>query len=251
MKWRGGILLLALLLSVAIQAEENDTIVVLADTVPVVKEVPKPVVQKPRNKDGTRIYADTAIYQGMNVKLDLATTILEASLSKGKVLSFEGAVNVRLKRRFYPTLELGYARAEASAEGGLHRGAGGFFRAGLDINALMKHPERLNALMVGVRVGTSLQDYDLVGVKIYDPYWSKGLHRMDFLNRFRADCWGEVVGGCQVQVWEGFQMGWYVRLKVMFTRKASGEDVLPYYIPGFGFRDDINWGLSYYIGYKF
>ncbi|MBR2265270.1 MAG: hypothetical protein IJ882_01125 [Paludibacteraceae bacterium] len=203
-----------------------------------------------RLKDGTRIYSDSVIYQGMNIKLDLATTILEAAMSKGNILSFEAAWNVRLKQRYYPTLEGGYVRANASADGGRQKGVGGFFRVGLDINGLKKHPERLNAAMVGIRVGTGLQSYDLTGVTMNDNYWSGG-KRLDFVNQFHADCWGEVVAGCQVQVWEGFQMGWYVRLKILFTRKAKDGEVLPYYIPGFGYRDDTNWGINYYIGYKF
>ncbi len=203
-----------------------------------------------RHRDGTRIYSDTAIYQGMNLKLDLANATIEAAVSKGKILSFEMAWNIRLKQRYYPTFEGGYARAETSADGGQHKGEGGFFRVGLDINGLKKHPERLNALLVGIRIGTGMQGYDLTNVAINSPYW-EGNRKMDFYNQFHADCWGEVVAGCQVQVWEGLQMGWYVRLKILFTRKASDEKVMPYYIPGFGYRDDTNWGFNYYIGYKF
>ncbi len=90
-------------------------VMVLADTI---VEVDAPAVkqdtveekgniltgQYERLKDGTRIYADTVIYQGMNLKLDLATTILEAAISKGNILSFEAAWNIRLKQRYYPTL---------------------------------------------------------------------------------------------------------------------------------------------------
>ena len=231
------------------QEVAQDTTAVAQDTIAAPKPVVKPRV--PRNKDGTRIYSDTAIYQGMNLKLDIANTIMEAAISKGKILSFEAAWNIRLKQRFYPTFEAGYAQGKAAAEGGDYEGKGGFFRVGLDINGLKKHPERLNALLVGVRVGTALQEYDLSNVKVYDPYWGQGEHKMDFTNVFRADCWGEVVAGCQVQVWEGFQMGWYVRIKVMFTLDPSGENPVPYYVPGFGFRDNMNWGLNYYIGYKF
>ena len=203
-----------------------------------------------RLKDGTRIYSDSVIYQGMNLKLDLATTILEAAISKGDILSFEAAWNIRLKQRYYPTLEGGYVNAKASANGGVQEGEGGFIRVGLDINGLKKHPERLNAAMVGIRIGTGLTNYDLLGVELNDNYWDKG-KKVDFLNQFRADCWGEVVAGCQVQVWEGFQMGWYVRFKILFTRTAKEGQVMPYYIPGFGYRDETNWGVNYYIGYKF
>ena len=241
--------------------EDSAGVAILTDTIVEVEQAPvqEDTVQEKGNilsgkyerlKDGTRIYSDSVIYQGMNLKLDLATTILEAALSKGDILSFEIAWNVRLKQRYYPTLEGGYVRAKTSADGGAQNGEGGFFRVGLDINGLKKHPERLNAAMVGIRVGTALQSYDLTGVALNEKYWSHDA-RKDFLNQFHADCWGEVVAGCQVQVWEGFQMGWYVRFKILFTRTAKENEVMPYYIPGFGYRDETNWGVNYYIGYKF
>ena len=202
-----------------------------------------------RYKDGTRIYPDSAIYQGMNIKLDLANTTIEAAISKGDILSFEAAWNIRLKHRFYPTFEAGYAQANAYADGGHQDSKGGFFRVGLDINPLKKHPERLSCMLVGIRVGTALQGYDLTSVTINSTYW--GVVKRDFYNQFGADCWGEVVAGVQVQIWEGLQMGWYARMKILFTRTAKAESVMPYYIPGFGYRDESNWGFNYYIGYKF
>ena len=51
------------------------------------------------------------VYQGVNVKLDIAMPIIEAARSAGKIQDYEMAINVRLKNRFYPTLELGYALA--------------------------------------------------------------------------------------------------------------------------------------------
>lgn len=203
----------------------------------------------PRHKDGTRIYADSAIYQGMSLKADLGNTILELATSKAKVQSYEIAINWRIIQRLYPALELGYAMANAEAEGGKYNGQGGFARVGLDINGLKKHPENRNALLVGLRLGTAMQGYDLTNISLNTGYW--GDTRADYSGLFHADCWGEVVAGCQVQVWEGFQMGWYLRFKVLFTRKAKDEGVLPYYIPGFGYRDDTNWGINYYIGWAF
>lgn len=247
MRLRYLVILILVAASIAVQAQEADSTAVVTDSV--LAKMTKPKEPVARYKDGTRKYPDNAIYQGINLKLDLANTALEAGLSKGKILSFEIASNVRLKQRFYPTLELGYARGGTYADGGNHKGEGGFFRVGLDIGALKKHPERLNALLVGIRVGTALQQFDLTNVAINNDYW--GVTRKDFYNQFQADCWGEVVAGVQVQVWEGFQMGWAVRLKILFTRTAKDEKVMPYYIPGFGYRDNTNWGVNYYIGYKF
>ncbi len=202
-----------------------------------------------RKQDGTRIYGDSALYQGMSLKVDLGNTLLELGLSKAKIQSYEIAMNWRLKRRFFPTLELGYARGERSTGGVNYNGQGGFARVGLDFNGLKKHPDNPNALLVGLRIGTSVQQYDLTGVTLNSTYW--GEKKADYLKQLGTDCWGEVVAGCQVQVWEGLQMGWYLRFKILFTRTAKDNHVLPYYLPGYGYRQDTNWGINYYIGYWF
>lgn len=205
-----------------------------------------------RNKDGTRIYSDSAIYQGMNLKLELFTPILEAVRSKAKVQSYEIGMNWRLKQRYYPTLELGYAWADIAADGGHHKGQGAFARVGVDLNGLKKHPEKLNALLVGVRISTALQQFSITDVEVNNPYWEGTQpYLYSYAPRFKADVWGEVGVGAQVQVWEGFQMGWSLRMKILMTRKDKHNGPLPAYIPGFGYRDDTNWGINYYIGYHF
>ena len=195
-----------------------------------------------------REYADTAAYQGLSLKLDIAMPILELARSAGKIQSYEAAVNVRLAKRFYPTLEAGFALAERGADGGMHKGQGGFGRVGLDMAVIKKGvPE--NNLLIGLRFGGAYQKYDLTNVKIYSNYWVE--QRLNFYDQKRFDCWGEFVAGCQVQVYKGFQMGWYVRMKLLITRKAKEGEVMPYYVPGLGFRKDFNWGLNYYLAYKF
>ena len=186
------------------------------------------------------------IYNGMSLKVDLFNSVLEPARSKGAIQNYEIAMNWRLKQRFFPTLELGYAQAETTADGGKHKGLGGFARVGIGLNVSKKHVRSENVMLVGLRVGTALQQYDLIDVPLNNNYW--GTQTMDFRQQFGADCWGEVVAGCQVQVWKGLQMGWYLRFKVLFTRKAKEGGVLPCYVPGFGYRDDTNWGISYYIG---
>ncbi len=195
-----------------------------------------------------REYADTAVYQGLSLKLDLATPVMEVARSAGRIQDYELAINVRLARRWYPTIELGYALADCTADGGHHTGQGGFGRIGLDISTLKKGVAE-NCLTVGLRVGTSYQSYQLTDVVQKVDYWQTPT--LSYLNQNHWDAWGEIVAGCQVQIAKGFQMGWYVRLKVLFTRTATDGGPLPYYMPGFGFRDDTNWGINYYLGWKF
>ena len=188
------------------------------------------------------------LYQGVNVKLDIAMPIIEAARSAGKIQDYEMAVNVRLKNRFYPTLELGYALAECGADGAQHKGQGGFARLGMDL-AIVKKGETENNLLVGLRFGGAYQNYDLTNVQLQTDYWQS--NSIDFYNQNRFDCWGEIVVGCQVYLWKGLHMGWYGRVKLLFTRNVAEEQVLPYYVPGLGFRNDFNWGFNYYIGYRF
>ena len=188
------------------------------------------------------------IYQGVNVKLDIAMPIIEAARSAGRIQDYEMAINVRLKNRFYPTLELGYALAECGADGAQHKGHGGFARLGMDL-AIVKKGETENNLMIGLRFGGAYQNYDLTNVQLQTDYWQS--NSIDFYNQNRFDCWGEIVVGCQVYLWKGLHMGWYGRVKLLFTRNVAEEQVLPYYVPGLGFRNDFNWGFNYYIGYRF
>lgn len=148
------------------------------------------------HRDGTKRYADTAIYQGIQLKLDIGNMVVEMIRTEAKVLSFEGAMSIRLKNRFYPTFEFGYANAHALSGGGHSDGDGAFMKVGLDVNGLRKHPESPNALLVGLRVGTGLQDYQLSQVAVCDPYWQTA-ELLNTDHQFRCDVWGEIVAGCQ------------------------------------------------------
>ena len=195
-----------------------------------------------------KVYADTAIYQGMSIKLDIAMPILELARSAGKVQDYEMALNVRLAKRFYPTLELGYAIADVTADGGHYSGQGGFMRLGMDLSALKKGVGD-NCLMVGLRFGGAYQGFQITDIPVYGDYWQ--MPNTNYYNQHKFDCWGEIVAGCQVQIWKGFQMGWYIRMKLLFTRTDKQGDALPAYLPGFGYRNDTNWGINYFLGYKF
>ena len=188
------------------------------------------------------------LYQGVNVKLDIAMPIIEAARSAGKIQDYEMAINVRLKNRFYPTLELGYALAECGADGAQHKGQGGFARLGMDL-AIVKKGATENNFMIGLRFGGAYQNYDLTNVRLQTDYWLS--NPIDFYNQTRFDCWGELVAGCQVYLWKGLHMGWYGRIKLLMTRSVAEGNVLPYYVPGLGFRNDFNRGINYYIGYRF
>lgn len=193
-----------------------------------------------------------SIYNGTQVKLDILSPVLAPALNKWTMQHYELAVNVRLAQRFYPTLELGYAGGQTNQGDSItYNGQGGFVRVGCDINPLKKHPDSPHALLVGVRVGTAVQGFE------------QNLKRnsLDFadVRGGRADCWGEIVAGCQVEIAKvkqtAFYMGWMGRFKFLFTRKEATDRLdefrAPIYIPGYGTRDNIAWGANYYLGWRF
>ncbi|MBQ2189922.1 MAG: hypothetical protein II452_03540 [Paludibacteraceae bacterium] len=185
-----------------------------------------------------------SIYNGTQIKLDIASPILTPALYKWQMQHYELAANVRLAKRFYPTFELGYAGGStARGDSIAYTGQGGFFRVGGDLNPLKKHPESPHAFLVGVRLGTAVQQFT------NGPGLKSGV---------AADCWGEIVAGCQVEIAKvnntAFYMGWMGRFKCLFTRELTGmpaADMTAIYIPGFGKRDNIAWGANYYLGWRF
>lgn len=176
-----------------------------------------------------------SIYNATQIKLDIASPVVIAGIHQWQMQHYEIAVNVQLARRFFPTLELGYSGGKTHRGDSIQYNAhGGFFRVGCDINPLKKKKDSPHALLVGLRLGTAVQ--------------TKGY----------TDCWGEIVAGCQVEIAKvqktAFYMGWMGRFKVLFTRDKEGltaDQMKPIYIPGFGNRDNIGWGLNYYLGWRF
>lgn len=185
-----------------------------------------------------------SVYNGTQIKLDILMPAIVAGTSKGAMQHYEIATNVRLAQRFYPTLELGYAGGHRNKGDSIaYSGQGGFFRVGVDICPLKKHPESPHALLVGVRLGTAVQGY------------SNGA---ELRSGVAADCWGEIVLGCQVDIAEvnntAFYMGWMGRIKFLFTRESEwtpAKEMTAIYIPGYGNRDNIGWGVNYYLGWRF
>ena len=179
--------------------------------------------------------ANESIYNATQIKLDIASPVVIAGTHQWQMQHYEIAANVQLARRFFPTLELGYSGGKTHRGDSIQYNAhGGFFRVGCDINPLKKKKDSPHALLVGLRFGTAVQ--------------TKGY----------TDCWGEIIAGCQVEIAKvqktAFYMGWMGRFKVLFTRDKEGltaDQMKPIYIPGFGNRDNIGWGLNYYLGWRF
>lgn len=213
----------------------------VADSLPSVEPVRER--QMLHHKQAVKPQPADTIYQGTTIRVDLLNLMIDLARSGWQTYSLEAAVNVRLKNRFFPTIEGGYAGQfiqEKEAATPIYDGSGGFVRLGLDINPLKKHPEQRSCLLVGVRAGTALQHVQSPSLQPYSPQ-----------GEWIGDAWGEIVAGVQVDIAKGFNMGWAIRMKFLFTRQSYSSVLTPYYIPGFGYRNNMNWGFHYYLGYTF
>lgn len=232
-------IVLALLLSVAAYAQQaivqaTDTEALPADTNVVVVVDTMIMATEDSAELAIARQERKEIYQGTTVKLDILSPLLVSGLNGWRIQHYEVAVNVRLANRFYPTFELGYAGGQTQQGDSIYYNAhGGFFRAGADINPLKRNPGSPHALLIGLRLGAAFQPR-------------------------KADCWGEIVAGCQVEICKvkntAFYMGWMGRFKILFTREAenlTAAEMGPIYIPGFGHRSNLGWGASYHLGWKF
>lgn len=195
-----------------------------------------------------REYGDSAVYQGLNIKLDVGQTLYTVARSRGERQQYEVAVNANFLNKYYPTAELGYGKSHDAAQGGIYDGQGAFMRLGIDINPLRKGRNREYAMLAGLRIGLGLQQFGLQNVILHDDYWAPGGITRDYPPHFRADCWGEAVAGLQIKVVGPLTMGWFARIHFLFT--GSVGDHQPYYIPGFGCVDAGNFTFNYYIGIR-
>ena len=204
-----------------------------------------------REEGEVRPFDTIPAWQGGNIKLDIGNTVYEMAVSGADRLSFEAALNFNLKRRFFPTLEAGYASAKHTVgNGAQYKGQGGFGRIGLDINCFKPEHQSvwLNLILIGARIGFGTQKYDALQLSMHDQYW--GDTRLDFPNETRTDVWVEINASLQVNIYKRFTMGWGIRERILCTR-GKNANVLPWYIPGYGVNKNASFGFNYYLGFRF
>lgn len=209
--------------------------------------------QQPDNKPKKVSLPIDSIYQGTTLKFDLGSAAYMPIRYKGQVQTYDFAINAQIFHKFFPTLEAGYAQARLSGDDDptLNRfsGYGGFMRLGMDYSVLKKYKGD-NHLLIGVRIGTSLQGFSYSNMERSGSYWPTD--RVDLPTRFTADAWGEIVAGVQVHIYKSLNMGWFLRYKILMTRGKTLDGVVrPAYIMGYGTRNESTFGWNYYIGWKF
>lgn len=187
------------------------------------------------------------VFQGMSVMVDAVGPGWYAL--GGDFFSTEVALEVNLLNRFFPVLEVGYGRTDATNEDTeLHyKTAAPYFRVGLNYNVQYKKKSP-GYIYAGGRVGYTSFKYDVDGPPMTDPVWG-GEIPFRFTDIESNALWAELMVGVRTQIYKNFHMGWSFRYKVRLNVKDS-PNASPWYIPGFGASDNTSFGATYDLVYR-
>jgi hypothetical protein len=120
---------------------------------------------------------------------------------------------------------------------------GRYWRAGVDVNFLLKDPER-NIFFIGFRYGQSNFSEQMT-IRSIDPVW--GALTRDYNNPDVTSHWTELTTGIKVKIYKFIWLGYTARFK--FGLKNSGDvEMLPHDVPGYGRTNkETTWGFNYQI----
>ena len=177
-------------------------------------------------------------------------------------LSSEVSVEIDIKRRFLPIVEIGYGSTDTWDVKGIHyKSAAPYFRVGMNYNTMYKKKDKNNMFYVGLRYAISSMNYDVSAVGVTDPIFEGETNPLieDWIwgetlpydrEGLKATIhWLEIVAGVRVQVFKSLYMGWALRMKYRQKNDIS-EYGNPWYVPGFGTYNSSKMGVTYSIIYK-
>lgn len=170
------------------------------------------------------------LFRSVSVSFDLLGA---GELILGDYGQIEAALKVNLRDKYFPTLELGYGKAdkEDPTTNVSYSTKAPYGRIGIDFNMLKnKHDDY--RLYTGVRYGFTSFKYDVSAPGVVDPVWggTTDLKTEDV----SATChWLEALVGIDAKIWGPVHLGWSIRYKrrIHHTEGDVGE---PWYTPGFG-----------------
>lgn len=188
-------------------------------------------------------------YQGLMVGVDVFGLASKAFGSDA--MSTEVSVHANLKNRFFPVVEIGFGKTDATGvETDIHyQTSAPFFRVGMDYNVFYKKPHLPGYFTVGLRYGFSSFSYDMQSPDLVDPNWGHTSIPVVYDGVKSNAGWLELVLGMKTQVYKDFYMGFTLRYRSRQSMKKH-ENTEPYYIPGYGRGKSSNFGITYSLSYR-
>lgn len=237
-----------LLLSLPLQAQNSDISAPPANTPP------------KKEKKEAKEEVHYPLYNGISVSVDLWGP--GSKLFGSDFFSSEVAVDVNLKNRFFPIVELGYGNTDTWSDKGIHYKTGApYFRIGMDYNALY-NKKHGHMILVGLRYAATSFKYDVEALGINDPEYGGSLGNPNLIDGIWGNSlpfnykgmkgsmqWAEFCVGIRAHVWKDLYMGWALRFKFRMSSSVA-EHGDPWYVPGYGKYNGNTTGVTYTITYK-
>lgn len=188
------------------------------------------------------VVADTIpFYNGFSIGTNLLG--YAEVFTKSKTLSPEVALQVSLKQRYFPVLEVGISRGTIPVYGGGEYRLSGDFYGRVGVDCRVMGDDQKNFFFVGVRYGFSPFSYQITGAGIENPYWPDNqLPFKDQKISTTAHFFSGVLG-LRVSLSRFIAMGWNVRYNYLLDTYKS-DYAAPSFIPGYGMRGSNNGGVS-------
>ena len=168
--------------------------------------------------------------RGVQISADMVGLIQLGVSDYGQ---YEGALKVNLKDKYFPVIEVGMAKCDATDASTTlgYKTKAPYGRIGVDFN-LMKNKHDIYRMYGGFRYAFSKFRYDISSQKVTDPVWRETVpfEANDIDGSYH---WLEGVLCIDAKIWGPVRMGWSVRYKRRLFHK-HGEIGEPWYVPGYG-----------------
>lgn len=184
-----------------------------------------------------------SLFRGLSVSFDAVGL---AQLAFGDYGQYEGALHVNLKDKYFPVVELGWGKANASdiITTITYKTSAPYGRIGCDFN-IMKNKHDIHRLYAGVRYAFTSYKFDVFSSGLEDPTW-KNKVEYEAMGVKANYHWLELVVGVDAKIWKCFRLGWSARYKRRLFHN-DGDIGNTWYVPGYGKQGNIRLGGTFNI----
>ncbi len=186
-----------------------------------------------------------AFYQGMNLGVEFGGGLKHVFSDNW---STSANLDLNIKNKLLPTLEVGRAHLQQTGETGIgYSATGSFIKAGFN-KPLIYSKDARDLFYVGLHYGFSSFDYDLTNLTFSGGYWGQPAASSILGERAHAG-WLDAVAGVRVQVLGPISMGWSIHYRSVL-HVSNGVNSVPQYIPGYGQNVKPYAGIDAHLYYR-
>lgn len=148
--------------------------------------------------------------------------------------------------RYFLAIDYGSWGRTLSSDSANYQNDGKYWRAGIDVNFLLKDVER-NMFFIGFRYGRASFS-ETMDQRTYDVVW--GPFTQAYSNPDVRSRWLELTTGIKVKMYKFIWMGYTARFKFGLKNNGTGE-MIPHDVPGYGSTArETSWGFNYQIMFR-